>query len=597
MTFRARFLLPSLLAILICGDDSAVAAGERAPLLIKPKTTVVAEGRSDRIIEVKFRHDSAVRLRNGQLRGASADQVEAVNALVEAEGASLRRTFMQSEAWLESWHRQGESRSGLELHDLNLFFCVDLPEGAPAAAICDVLNSLDVVEIAWPAAIPSDPTIPAVTLCLAVMAPTPDFQNQQGYRGPAPTGVDADYGNTFSGGKGIGVTIIDCETGWTDDHEDLINKAQGRFVGYTPARYPWDHGTAVLGEIVGEDNGIGVLGLATDAEVYMSTHSPVGGTTNIPGSVMNAAAVATTGDVIVIEIQCYGTPPGPFPCEYDPTMFATVQAATANGVHVIAAAGNGNNDLDQPAYGGAFDLNVRDSGAIMVGASDGSSLNKASFSNYGTRCSSHGWGFNVTTTGYGALWNDPADPDRREYTDGFSGTSSATPIVTGAATALISMHRESFKSEIDPIDLRTLLEATGTPQGSGGQIGTRPDLRTAIRSLGIPEVQVSGNLVPGGQVDVTNHGTSGDLYALFWSADLAANPLHLAKAGYLFLEPVGLQIAAIGSIGASGQANLSFGIPNDGGLSGFESHFQSVQQFNSGPGDSSFSNYATWEIQ
>ena len=50
--------------------------------------------------------------------------------------------------------------------------------------------------------------------------------------------------------------------------------------------------------------------------------------------------------------------PAPHPCEYDPAIFATVEAATANGVHVYAAAGNGGQNLDSAAYGGALALSV-----------------------------------------------------------------------------------------------------------------------------------------------------------------------------------------------------------------------------------------------
>src|SRR5690606_25846756 len=266
--------------------------------------TVVDPMRSTSIVELKFAEGSGVLLRDGRFEGASPE-LEKVNLLLEGLSASARRTFAQSEEWLAAFERSGEERSGLALHDLNLFFCLDLP-GGEASAICDVLNGLDVVEIATPAALPSDPGAPIAALaCLPALVP-PDFSTMQSYRGPAPAGVDAEFAHAFCNGRGGGVTILDCETGWTDDHEDLAGKAQGQFVGYVPAPYPWSHGTAVLGELVGEANGFGVLGLCTDADVKMSTHSPVGGTTNIPGSVMNAAAAAQPGDIVVIEIQCFG---------------------------------------------------------------------------------------------------------------------------------------------------------------------------------------------------------------------------------------------------------------------------------------------------
>ncbi len=564
-----------------------------SPLLEKSASTRPGLGSSGTIVEIKFRNGTDVRLQDGRFVGRDA-AAEQVDALVQSLGATARRTFAQSEEWLRAWRRSGETHRGIELHDLNLFFCIDLPHGG-APDVCDVLNTLESVEIAYPASLPFDPTIPpALLLCLPAMT-TPDFTSQQGYAGPAPTGVDAAHANTFSGGRGIGVTIVDCETGWTDDHEDLAHKAQGSFIGYTPAPYPWHHGTAVIGEMIGGDNGFGVIGLCPDADVRLSTHSPVGGTTNIPGSIMNAAAAAQPGDVIVVEIQCFDGPPGPHPCEYAASTFATIQTATANGVHVIAAAGNGDNDLDASAYGGAFLFAVRDSGAIIVGASNGSSLSKAGFSNYGTRLTSHGWGYNVTTAGYGDLHD--GGPFQLEYTNSFSGTSSATPIVTGAAVDLIAIHRTAFKSDIDPIFLRDLLRSTGTPQGSGGIIGSRPDLEKAIRALAIPEVEVAGNLTAGGTFQIILRGTPGDVFGLFWSPSLAPQPTYLAPAGYFHLNVASFfPFLPNGVIGASGSTTLQFPIPNLPGLSGFTSHVQGYQIFQTGPGVGSFTNHETFTL-
>ena len=54
---------------------------------------------------------------------------------------------------------------------------------------------------------------------------------------------------------------------------------------------------------------------------------------------------------------------------------------------------------------------------------------RCGFSNYGSRVDCQGWGFEVTSTGYGSLQGGGS----RDlwYTDTFSGTSSASPIVTG----------------------------------------------------------------------------------------------------------------------------------------------------------------------
>lgn len=54
--------------------------------------------------------------------------------------------------------------------------------------------------------------------------------------------------------------------------------------------------------------------------------------------------------------------------EFWDDVFEVVQVASARGVVVVEAAGNGAEDLDHEAYGGKLDRRRRDSGAIMVPA-------------------------------------------------------------------------------------------------------------------------------------------------------------------------------------------------------------------------------------
>lgn len=540
---------------------------ELAPLRAKPAATAVHPVYHGTTMIVKFRHDSGVHLEDGRFAHVNGT---GIHELLSEVALKQERLIDLPAETLADWRRSGEQRSGQRLHDLNLFFRIELKSRALMGSTCDQLNALEIVEIAYPAGTVEDPTAPPIAPyahpSFAPQPPpllgSPDFSGSQDYREAAPLGIDADYGQWFSGSRGEGILIADVETGWTDDHEDIAHAALNNFVGLTPAPYPWDHGTAVLGELVGEDNGIGVHGIVPEADVVMSSH--LGSSSNIPTAIANAVNAANPGDVVVLEVQCYGTPPGPFPCEYDPATFATVQTATANGIHVFAAAGNGSNNLDSTAYGGAFDRNVRDSGAVMVGASDGAVLVPAWFSNYGTRLDAHGWGQDVTTAGYGYLYSGGGVTS--EYTDSFSGTSSATPIVTGAGMMVMGIHREALGSEIAPLTLRSLLTASGTPQTSGGQIGPRPDVRGAIASLGVPTLTFSGNLVPGGSVDVTLSANPNDVYTLQFSRSLANGSSYVAPFGYLYLGPIAR--SASGVVPAGGVQTISFGLPSNPALSG-----------------------------
>ncbi|KAA3614386.1 MAG: hypothetical protein DWQ01_01400 [Planctomycetota bacterium] len=588
------------LSLLLFGICAAPQTGQQdalstlAPLGEKPAATLITEDHDPRLVQVKFVHDSGVRLRQGRFVG-TGDDLEAINGTLDGLGVTRKRLFQQSESWLENWRLQGEARSGIALHDLNLFFLVELPEDGLVGSVCDWLNTFDMVELSWPVGRVEDPNVIPVHLQsnFSTLLPSPDFQNLQGYREAAPLGVDGDWGNLFSGGRGIGTVIADVETGWTDDHEDIAHKALGNYVGLPMTYYPWDHGTAVFGELIGEDNGEGVLGLVYEADVLMSTHQ--GNSNNIPTAIAHAANAVGVGDAVVLEVQCYHGPPSPHPCEYDAGIFATVQTATANGTHVFAAAGNGDNDLDSGAYGGAFDRSVRDSGAVMVGASNGSSLDKAGFSNYGSRCDAHGWGYDVTTAGYGYLYS--GGTVQTEYTDSFSGTSSATPIVTGAGLILNAVHREAFGSPMDPFVLRDLLTNTGTPQGAGGNIGPRPDVRLALERLQVPKVIIAGNLVPGGSGTATIYGPSGDTFHMMYSKTLAATPAYMPPYGYLYLSTP-LDRHEIDVLPASGQFTYNFNIPNNGGLSGTTiGYVQGAVLFNTLPGTGTFTNYYPIEVQ
>ena len=100
--------------------------------------------------------------------------------------------------------------------------------------------------------------------------------------------------------------------------------------------------------------------------------------------------------------------------------------ASANGIIVIEAAGNGNASLDTWVDAGGLqrldraDADFRDSGAIMVG-SCASALPHNRYvgcgvgcgSNYGSRIDCFAWGENITTAGYGDL--DAGTGDNTTY--------------------------------------------------------------------------------------------------------------------------------------------------------------------------------------
>lgn len=312
-----------------------------------------------------------------------------------------------------------------------------------------------------------------------------NFESEQFYLNAAPEGVDARYGWGVEGGTGKGVRIIDVETGWHIDHFEF-NK-----VFYDNGKNGvTDHGTAVWGEIAGRPDGIGITGIAYDVEFGIAGNG-FDGFQNYPKTIAavieHAVAQMQAGDVLVIEqhaplVDDYG------PIEYFEPVFKVLQLATQKGIHCVAAAGNGYSNLDDPKYEGTFDLAKRDSGCVLVGAVDspkgGRVHQRSDFSNYGSRVDAFGYGEDVTTAGYGDLEDGYYQNKMITYTSQFSGTSSATPIVTGAVASVLGIAKAKGVT-ITPAQLREALRQTGTPQkGDVSQrVGNLPSIPQLVQYL------------------------------------------------------------------------------------------------------------------
>ena len=344
--------------------------------------------------------------------------------------------------------------------------------------------------------------------------PTLDYESLQGYLDPAPGGIDARFAWTLPGGRGGGVNIVDIEFGWNFQHEDLRKKQIGIVFG---DKSDHDHGTAVLGILGGDQNGFGVTGIAADA-ISSAAAADFGATEQDPFGRWNAAeairAMADSlrpGDVILLEMHAPGpNSPGPneqqvgyIPVEYWTVEFAAIQYATAKGIHVVEAGGNGGDDLDQAVYDNRFNREYRDSGAILVGggasALQDAPRSRIVWSNYGSRFDLQGWGEDIVTCGGLSDVNDGgyySDLRRdvlasRCYTQTFNGTSGASPIVAGAVAVINGCLRAVGRPVLTPDLMRQLLVETGTQQTDGPdglaseQIGPLPNLRRALETLGL----------------------------------------------------------------------------------------------------------------
>ncbi len=348
---------------------------------------------------------------------------------------------------------------------------------------------------------------------------TPAFNARQLYLDAAPGGIDARYAWTVAGGKGQGVRIVDIEGAWRFSHEDLTQNQGGVIGGTQSADIGWrNHGTAVTGEFGGDENAFGITGICSQANVRAI--SIFGAGQGSAKAISDAANALSPGDIILIELhapgprnnfQDIGGQRGFIAMEFWPDNFAAIVFATSvRGVIVVEAGGNGAENLDDPLYNNRpngfpatwrnpFNLANPQSGAILVGAgapppgthgsNHGADRSRLDFSNYGSRVDVQGWGREVTTTGYGDLQG--GGNEDLWYTDVFSGTSSASPIIVGTVGCMQGALRTAGKPLLTPATARNILRNTGSPQQdepgrpATQRIGNRPNLHQAFDQLGL----------------------------------------------------------------------------------------------------------------
>ncbi|RKZ19024.1 hypothetical protein DRQ50_02935 [bacterium] len=451
------------------------------------------------LVEVMFIQESAVRLEGGVLVDlAGLNATDGVDDLVAILGGGewIRLVEGVDVPTVDMWQMEAEMNLGEPVYNLNNAYRLVLFNPVDVPYVADDFMMLPGIELAYPVALPPELPLP------------PDYSANQGYLQSAvsaPAGVDANYAWTQTGGDGTGVTVCDIEYSWNTSHND-ITKAVGSQINTNNVGDPFsnnNHGTAVIGELVSDDNSWGTVGVSKAATLkicgcYYGTPQ----SWNVAGAIALSVAALSPGDVILLEQQTQWGPNSQsdfMPVEWYPVwyqssnpmvqlrgaIYAAIQNAVGNGYIVVEAAGNGGYNMDTYTWYG-------DSGAIMVGAGGAytggtypnGDLQKLSFSNYGARVDVHGWGENVYTTGYGSLFS--SEGTNRWYTSTFNGTSSASPIVAGAAACLQGWYLANVSTTpLTPTVMRSTLITTGTAQISPpfGNIGPRPDLAAAIASI------------------------------------------------------------------------------------------------------------------
>lgn len=436
------------------------------------------EGVDSYRLVVKFRPESQVVVSGGTTRFyGTVERNSKLQELISSYRCKQLLAFSEDEVALIRKGHHLENRSGFN----RLAFCglieiLDAPSMAPEEVLLLAQKLEQFKDVEYCAIEDVEPTPPPSSQKIRA---TPDFSYRQWYKeydhGGDTIGINIDAA-WEKGIKGAGVSIADVEWGMDYLHEDLKSPAFIEALKTTNTNYD-DHGTAVAGILIAKENGFGVTGMVPDYDAFY-------GFSEITKGRVAAIAMAIdsleAGDVIIYEMQTGGQNGEFVPADYNQGVWDITKAATDAGIIICAAAGNGNQNLDAPYYSSYMARG--DNGAIIVGAGTIKGQNKAGFSTYGSRVDVQGWGdFCVTTTGYTSLYNGGP---HAKYTKNFSGTSSATPIVTSAVVAIQSYAKTVLGKTLTPKEMRKLLKETGTPQGGGGHIGPLPNVGAAIEKLG-----------------------------------------------------------------------------------------------------------------
>jgi thermitase len=259
--------------------------------------------------------------------------------------------------------------------------------------------------------------------------------------------------DTAKGSPGVIVAVID--TGVDHTHPDLTGDTVlpgGDFVDQDDdAMDDHGHGTHVAGTIAAMgENGIGIAGVAHGVKVLAIKALDRNGYGRV-SDIADAIARAQKLGAKVIALA-FGTP------QSSPEVGAAVAKASADGVLVVAPAGN---DNAQACYfPAAFH------GAFAVGATD-TTDGRAWFSNYGPRIDIAAPGVAI----HSSVLHASYEP--------WNGTSMSVPYVAGAAALLWSRN-----ATLSMETVRAVLIKTGDPtRGFGSTAVKRVNLGRAITTI------------------------------------------------------------------------------------------------------------------
>lgn len=236
-----------------------------------------------------------------------------------------------------------------------------------------------------------------------------------------------DAQNTGADGKSIKIAVLD--TGIAS-HPDLAIKGGASFVDSIDFSDDNGHGTHVAGSIAALNNEFGILGVAPEAEIYSLKVLDRSGSGSY-SNVIHAIEWAVDNQINIISMSFGGN-------AQSQAFHEAIKYANEKGILLIAAAGNAGFGTETETYPALYPE------VISVGAID-SNYTRAPFSSTGNELDLMAPGVNILSTtmdgNYGFL----------------SGTSMATPHVTGAAASYWSSNPSLSNEEVKERLLETAI--------------------------------------------------------------------------------------------------------------------------------------------
>ena len=246
-------------------------------------------------------------------------------------------------------------------------------------------------------------------------------------------------------GEDVKIGVID--TGICTNHVDLKNRIKDYADFSSSAKDDIEdqngHGTHVAGIICAERNGVGVVGVAPKADLYVAKAFDNDGKTTYP-SIEKSLNWMISKKVDVINMS--------FSSDISSTEYKRlINKVSSNGISMICAAGNDGQRKESTI---GYPANFRET--IAVTAVD---INRkiADFSSCGSEAEIAAAGKDIYSTylngGYATL----------------SGTSMATPIITGASAILHGKCLIRYGRKLTPQELRLLMNIYTDKLGEKGR--------------------------------------------------------------------------------------------------------------------------------